>query len=203
MDVISSGRTRHRLTVLLGRMRDRLAEESPPVWWSAGDDDVVEVLQELEALRRRWRRCRWRRSPRSTGGAPAQRLERPRRGTGCPGALRMRPEHAARAVKLARELDGDLAATGIALRAGQLSADHAQVIARAVTGPAQGGRPADPCRRRAVPPGPGQGVPSQGPGPVGAQGVGGGRSGVGGSGVGQAARRRGSQGRTGTGAVAV
>ena len=35
------------------------------------------------------------------------------------GALRMRPEHAARAVKLARDLDGDLAATGIALRAGQ------------------------------------------------------------------------------------
>ena len=48
------------------------------------------------------------------------------------GALRMRPEHAARAVKLARDLDGDLAATGIALRAGAISADHAQVIARAV-----------------------------------------------------------------------
>ena len=35
-------------------------------------------------------------------------------------------------MKLARDLDGDLAATGIALRAGEISADHAQVIARAV-----------------------------------------------------------------------
>ena len=44
-------------------------------------------------------------------------------------------------MKLARDLDGDLAATGIALRAGQISADHAQVIARAVTDlPKEAGR---------------------------------------------------------------
>ncbi len=102
------------------------------MWWSAGDDDVVEVLQELEALAAQVAALSLaavaeadRRNHGEAAGATST-------GNWLSGALRMRPEHAARAVKLARELDGDLAATGIALRAGVISADHAQVIARAV-----------------------------------------------------------------------
>ncbi len=102
------------------------------MWWSATDDDVVEMLQELEAMSAQVAALSLaavaevdRRNHGETAGATST-------GNWLSGALRMRPEHAARAVKLARELDGDLAATGIALRAGQISADHAQVIGRAV-----------------------------------------------------------------------
>ena len=47
-------------------------------------------------------------------------------------ALRLRPEEAGRAVKLARDLDTELPSTREALRAGEISADHADVIARSV-----------------------------------------------------------------------
>ena len=48
------------------------------------------------------------------------------------GTLQMRPEKAGRAVKLARDLDTELPSTREALRAGEISADHADVIARSV-----------------------------------------------------------------------
>ncbi len=48
------------------------------------------------------------------------------------GTLRMRPEVARRAVKLANDLDTQLALTAMALRSGEIGADHAQVIAHAI-----------------------------------------------------------------------
>ncbi len=50
------------------------------------------------------------------------------------GRLRMRPEVAGRSVKLARALEDSLPITQQALRTGEISVDHAGVIARAVTG---------------------------------------------------------------------
>ena len=46
--------------------------------------------------------------------------------------LRLRPEEAGRAVKLARDLDAHLPSTREALAAGEISADHADVIARSM-----------------------------------------------------------------------
>ena len=48
------------------------------------------------------------------------------------GRLRIRPENAARTVKLARDLDTSLPLTAMALRAGEISVDHASVIARSI-----------------------------------------------------------------------
>ncbi len=102
------------------------------MWWSATDDDVTEVMLELEAL-----------AAQVAALSLAAVGEADRRGAGesagaastanwLSGKLRMRPEHASRMVKLARDLDGDLGSTAVALRAGQISFDHASVVARAV-----------------------------------------------------------------------
>src|SRR4051794_23407871 len=50
MDATTPAPPRHALSVLVGRMRTRLGEESGALLWSIPDDELTELLVELQAL---------------------------------------------------------------------------------------------------------------------------------------------------------
>jgi Domain of unknown function (DUF222) len=122
----------HRLTVLVGRIRARLADELPAVLWSASDEELTGLLADLEGLSAQVaavqlaavREADRRDLGRSSGASST--------GSWLAGRLRQRPGVAARTVRLANDLDTELLLTAMALRSGQISADHAAVIAHAI-----------------------------------------------------------------------
>ena len=132
MDSTTGNPVRHHVSALVARIRRRLAEESQAGLWTMGDDELTGLLDDLRGL-----------SAQLESLVLAAVAEVDRRDVGraagatstaqwLSGRLRMRPEHATRTVALARDLDTSLAATDQALRAGEITADHAGVIARTV-----------------------------------------------------------------------
>ncbi len=132
MDSTTGVPPRHRWVVLLERMGARLGEESAAPVWSMRPDEMAEVLgavhtvkAQLDALSLAVVREADRQDVAKTvGGANTAAW--------LSGTLRLRPEEAGRAVKLARDLDTVLPSTREALAAGEISAEHAEVIARSV-----------------------------------------------------------------------
>ena len=120
------------MTTLVSRVRARLEQESQSSLWSLSDDELIGMLGDLQALVAQTEalslaavREADRRDLGKTAGATST-------SSWLSAALRIRPEKARRTVRLARDLDTDLVSTEAALRSGQISADHASVIARAV-----------------------------------------------------------------------
>ena len=122
----------HRNAVLVGRMRAAFDGMSGMGSWSMSTDELGDYLADLQGLMAQTQaeflaavREADRREVAKTSGAANT-------AAWLSGRLRMRPEEAGRAVKLARDLDSHLPSTREALTAGELSADHADVIARSV-----------------------------------------------------------------------
>jgi Domain of unknown function (DUF222) len=140
VDVTTIGRSQHPLMVLVARMRARLEQETSGSLWSLPDEDLAGLLGNLqslvaqtEALALTAVREADRRDLGSRAGATST-------ANWLSGTLRTRPETARRIVRLARDLDRELDTTAAALRTGQISTDHATVIARAVADlPAEAG----------------------------------------------------------------
>ena len=123
---------RHQLSVLVRRMRARLGEDAPASMWSMPDGELGGLLDDLHGLAAQVESVTLaavREADRRDLGAAAGATST---ATWLSGRLRIRPEVAARATKLARALDSMLPVTQQALRAGEISADHAGVVARAV-----------------------------------------------------------------------
>ncbi|MEQ7127153.1 DUF222 domain-containing protein [Actinopolymorpha sp. B11F2] len=111
-------------------MRSRLGEELPPVLWSMGEDELIDLLVDLQGL-----------IAQCDAGLLAAISEADRRDLGkTAGAtsttnwlsdmLRIRPGQASRKVKLAKDLDTSLVMTRTEMNAGRISADTADVIAQ-------------------------------------------------------------------------
>uniref|UniRef100_UPI000379E63C HNH endonuclease signature motif containing protein n=1 Tax=Actinopolymorpha alba TaxID=533267 RepID=UPI000379E63C len=123
---------RHPFSVLVERIRVRLAEESGAPLWSTPGDELTDLLVSLEALSAQLEAVQLqviREADRRDLGASVGAT-----GTAAllSSLLRMRPEHARAAVKLANDLDTVLPLVQLALNAGEISADHARVIAKAI-----------------------------------------------------------------------
>ncbi len=123
---------RHRNALLVQRMRAALDGVSGVGSWSMSTDELGDYLADLQGLLAQVQaeflsavREADRREVAKTVGAANTAAWLSAR-------LRTRPEEASRSVKLARDLDTELSATQQALRAGEISADHAEVIARSV-----------------------------------------------------------------------
>ncbi|MEQ4207856.1 DUF222 domain-containing protein [Actinopolymorpha sp. B17G11] len=123
---------RHRLSTLVSRMRVRVGEESQALLWSMPDEELTELLGELHALTSQIAavtlnatREADRRDLGKTAGTPST-------ANWLSGLLRLRPEHAHRMVKLAHDLDSHLVLTQLNLHTGDISDDHAHVIARTI-----------------------------------------------------------------------
>ncbi|WP_026256928.1 DUF222 domain-containing protein, partial [Actinopolymorpha alba] len=128
MDSTSTDAGRHPFSVLVERIRVRLAEESGAPLWSTPGDELTDLLVSLEALSAQLEAVQLqviREADRRDLGASVGAT-----GTAAllSSLLRMRPEHARAAVKLANDLDTVLPLVQLALNAGEISADHARVI---------------------------------------------------------------------------
>ncbi|WP_026256899.1 DUF222 domain-containing protein [Actinopolymorpha alba] len=130
MDSTSADAGRHRFSVLVERIRARLAEESGALLWSVPGDELTDLLTSLEALSAQLEALQLQ----VIREADRQDLGRTAGATSTAALLssllRMRPEHARAAVRLANDLDTALPLVQLALNAGEISADHARVIAK-------------------------------------------------------------------------
>ncbi|MEQ7008807.1 DUF222 domain-containing protein [Actinopolymorpha sp. B17G11] len=122
--------SRHPLPVLVERVRARFGAELPPVLWSMSDDDVAKLLVDLQGLAAQVDaallaavREADRRDLGRTAGATST-------ASWVSGLLRIRPGHASRKVKLARDLDTTLILTQSMVNTGEISVEHADVIAQ-------------------------------------------------------------------------
>ncbi len=122
----------HRNAVLVQRVRAALEDQSGVGLSSMRSDELGDYLADLQGLMAQVQaqllsavREADRREIAKTVGAANT-------GAWLSSSLRLRPEEAGRAVKLARDLDTELPSTREALQAGEVSADHAEVIARSM-----------------------------------------------------------------------
>ncbi len=132
MDSTSADAGRHRFSVLVERIRARLAEESGALLWSTPGQELIDLLVSLEAVKAQLEAVQLqvireadRKDLGRTAGATSTAAL-------LSSLLRMRPEHARVAVKLANDLDTALPLVQLALNAGEISVDHARVIAKAI-----------------------------------------------------------------------
>ncbi len=132
MDSTTGVPSRHRWVVLLERMGARLGEESVAPVWSMGPDEMAEVLAAAQTVKAQLDALSLAVLAEADRQDVAKSVGAANTGAWLSSALRLRPEEAGRAVKLARDLDAHLPSTREALAAGDLSADHAEVIARSV-----------------------------------------------------------------------
>jgi hypothetical protein len=129
-DVAVGDASPHPLVVLVERVRARFGEELPPALWSMSDDDVVELLASLQGLAAQVdaallagiREADCRDLGKRAGATSTARW--------LSGLLRTRPGQASRRVKLARDLDTTLVPTQAMLTTGEISVEHADVIAQ-------------------------------------------------------------------------
>ncbi|WP_020575877.1 HNH endonuclease signature motif containing protein [Actinopolymorpha alba] len=132
MDSTSTDAGRHPFSVLADRARARFAEESGAPLWSTPGDELTDLLISLEALSAQIEAVQLQ----VIREADRQDLGRTAGATSTAALLssllRMRPEHARAAVRLANDLDTALPLVQLALNAGEISADHARVIAKAI-----------------------------------------------------------------------
>ncbi|WP_026257950.1 DUF222 domain-containing protein [Actinopolymorpha alba] len=105
MDSTSADVGRHRFSVLVERIRARLAEDSGALLWSTPHEELTGLLMNLEALKAQIEAIQLQ----VIREADRQDLGRTAGATGTAALLssllRMRPEHARAAVRLANDLD--------------------------------------------------------------------------------------------------
>ncbi|HZC26438.1 MAG TPA: DUF222 domain-containing protein, partial [Actinopolymorphaceae bacterium] len=127
-----TGTRQHPITVLLDRMRARLGEESGTGLWSMSAEQVADSLRAADGLAAQLASVRLAVVREADRQDVAKAAGATSTANWLAGLLRLRPQEASRSVKLARELEAVLPLTELSLRAGEISVDHAQVIANAV-----------------------------------------------------------------------
>ncbi len=100
--------------------------------WSMGPDEMGDVLAAAQTVKAQLDALSLAVLAEADRQDVAKSVGAANTGAWLSSTLRLRPEEAGRAVKLARDLDASLPSTREALAAGELSADHAEVIARSV-----------------------------------------------------------------------
>ncbi len=124
--------SQHRNAVLVGRMRAAFDGMSSVGSWSMSTDELGDYLADLQGLMAQTQAVFLSAVREADRREVAKTVGAANTGAWLSSTLRMRPEEAGRAVKLARDLDSQLSSTREALAAGEISADHAEVIARSV-----------------------------------------------------------------------
>ncbi len=124
--------SQHRNAVLVQRVRAALDGMSGVGSWSMSSDELGDYLADLQALMAQVQAVFLSAVREADRREIAKTVGAANTAAWLSGTLQMRPEEAGRAVKLARDLDTELPSTREALQAGEVSADHAEVIARSM-----------------------------------------------------------------------
>ncbi len=132
MDSTTGVPPRHRWVVLLEGMGARLGEEPAAPVWSMGPDEMAEVLAAAQTVKAQLDALSLAVLAEADRQDVAKSVGAANTAAWLSSSLRLRPEEAGRAVKLARDLDTELPSTREALLDGEISADHADVIARSM-----------------------------------------------------------------------